>query len=360
MTLYIGLMSGTSMDGIDAALMDVQSHTLISHLTEPYSASLKASVESLIINKAVTIAQIFQTHQLLGEAFAEAANNLITKANIDKSLIQAIGSHGQTIVHAPKEDPPYTVQLACPYTIALRTGLPVVADFRTKDLLLKGQGAPLAPIYHQEVFKSLSKPLAVVNIGGVANISFLDKDNKVKGYDVGPGNCLLDAFAQKCLNLPYDENGAFAMQGEVIPHLLEALLDDPFFSLGAPKSLDKAYFSLAKLNHLLKDDFANENIQATLTAFTAHAICAAIKQENVKLDNLILCGGGAHNKFLLATIKSLLKDTKVMSSNEYNISCDYLEAMLCAWLAYMRMQNKPLNLAAITGGGSALVGVIYC
>ena len=408
-SLYIGLMSGTSMDGIDAALLNIDNHQLVAAHTSLYEPELAASLKSLMSSAAkAEIGLVYQTNRLVGEAFAKAANELIIKTRIDRKDIKAIGSHGQTIIHAPLALPPYTVQLGCPYTIALRTGLTVVADFRTKDLILGGQGAPLAPLYHQEVFKKLAKPLAIVNIGGIANITFLLPGNIysqqlgfrrganeraegvytqyttsservcnkaenhalcegrgssaksiVRGYDVGPGNCIIDAYAHKHLGTSYDKNGALAASGKVVDNLLTTLLQDPFFSRPAPKSLDKAYFALEKINHLFAKNLSIENIQATLTAFTAHAIALAIKKENIALKHILVCGGGVHNLYLMNVLQSLLVETKIESSAQYDISPDYVEAMMCAWLAHMRIQKKTLVLKNITGGGTTLLGSIY-
>lgn len=359
-SLYIGLMSGTSMDGIDAALLNIDNQQLVAAHKSLYEPELAASLKSLMSSAAkAEIGLVYQTNRLVGEAFAKAANDLIIKTRIDPKDIKAIGSHGQTILHAPLAMPPYTVQLGCPFTIAVRTGLTVVADFRTKDLILGGQGAPLAPLYHQEVFKKLAKPLAIVNIGGIANITFLLPDNIVRGYDVGPGNCIIDAYAHKHCGTSYDKNGALAASGKVVNNLLTTLLQDPFFSRPAPKSLDKAYFSLEKINHLFTNNLSTENIQATLTAFTAHAIALAIKKENIALKHILVCGGGVHNIYLMNVLQSLLVETKIESSAQYGISPDYLEAMMCAWLAHMRIQKKPLVLKNITGGGTTLLGSIY-
>lgn len=358
-SLYLGLMSGTSMDGIDVALLDVKKQRLVAAHKALYNADLVARLKKLTYAaEKAELGLIYQTNRLVGEAFAQAANDFIIKIGIDKNNIRAIGSHGQTIIHAPSATPSYTVQLGCPFTIAARTGLAVVADFRTKDLVLGGQGAPLAPLYHQEVFKKLVKPLAIVNIGGIANITFLLPKNIVKGYDVGPGNCIIDAFVENFFGIPYDKNGDLAASGEVIPSLLNSLLQDPFFSQKSPKSLDKEYFSLSKISHLFTD-LSKNNIQATLTAFTAHAISLAIKQEDIALNHLLVCGGGVHNNYLMNTLKSSLRGIKVESSAAYNVSPDYLEAMMCAWIAHRCIQKRPIVLNNVTGGETTILGAIY-
>lgn len=358
MSIYLGLMSGTSMDGIDAALVELSTHQLIAGHTYTYEANLKSEIQKLIRNEPVSIESVFQVERSLGEAFAEAANQLITSAGVDRREIQGIGSHGQTILHAPHATPAYTIQLGCGHTIAARTGLTVVADFRVRDVVQGGQGAPLAPLYHQVLFNQLKKPLAILNVGGISNISFLYGDGRVKGYDVGPGNVLLDAWCMHHLNNPYDKGGEWALSGKIIPDLLNQLYQDPFFTLRSPKSLDKTYFSLTWLKAFLQPKMSAQDVQASLVAFTAQAVVDALAQEE-EVSQLLICGGGVHNLALMRDLEQRLPHIQVTSTAQYGISPDFIEAMMCAWLAERCLNRVPLDLQPITGGDKTLLGCIY-
>ena len=360
MNLYIGLLSGTSMDGIDAALVDVDTNKLIKGITESYSESLKHKLNELLTTKLINLVELSQLNTLIGREFAGAVNKLLDSVDIDVKSIVAIGSHGQTVCHDATAEIPYTVQLGCPHTIAELTGIKVVADFRTRDLVIKGQGAPFAPIYHQALFGLSHAPCAIVNIGGIANITYIDNNGGVSGYDVGPGNCLLDYWVMKHKGLAYDRDGEWAASGNIILPLLEALLDDPYFSQPQPKSLGKEYFSSGWLEDYLRKDYAPNDVQATLLALTATTIADDIKRSDLKFKLVALCGGGAHNKALHNLLKSLLKDLEIITTKELNIDPDYLEAMMFAWLAEKTINSKPLNFSKITGAkSSAIYGVIY-
>src|SRR3990167_4212356 len=276
MSLYIGLMSGTSMDGIDAALVDVHTHQLIKGITRSYRQEVKAALQCVLSTNQHELRTIYQLNTLIGREFGVVANELLAEAKVSRESIEAIGSHGQTIIHDAEADIPYTVQLGCAHTIAEMTKIPVIADFRTRDLILHGQGAPLAPLYHQALFSNLGYPLAAVNIGGIANLSGLLSENEVIGYDVGPGNCLMDAWIMRHQGKPYDARGKRAGQGHVIAPLLQALLDDPFFHKHYPKSIGKEYFSLNWLNTFLDESYEAVDVQATLLYLTAELIAHEI------------------------------------------------------------------------------------
>jgi anhydro-N-acetylmuramic acid kinase len=358
MNLYIGLMSGTSMDGIDAALVDVDNHKLIHGITKPYSLSLQKRLSELTAGSPVPIASFCQANSLIGEAFAEAVNELLAIAQVPLTSIKAIGSHGQTIAHDIRTEFPYTLQLGCGHTIAHRTGIPVVADFRTRDLVLGGQGAPFAPLYHHEVFATtMQLPIAVVNIGGIANISLLTDKNKTQGWDLGPGNCLMDAWINKQLGHNYDCSGAWASQGKVITSLFEQLQKDTFFKQKPPKSLGKEYYSLAWLEKYLSENRLPVDVQATLLALTGWCIADAI---DPTIKQLLICGGGAHNNALMTALEQLLPETIVQSTDDVGISSDYLEAMMFAWLASQTIMKKKVDLTHITGSKAPqLLGAIY-
>ncbi|MCX7116046.1 MAG: anhydro-N-acetylmuramic acid kinase [Gammaproteobacteria bacterium] len=358
MTFYLGLMSGTSMDGIDVALLDVATQHLIAGKTYPYTSVVKDKLQHLMTQSRVSLEELSHCHHWVGEAFAHAVNQFIAEFKVNKGDIVAIGSHGQTIQHAPHAEPAYTIQLGCAHTIAALTALPVVADFRTRDMVLGGQGAPLAPLYHQVLFESLDKPLAILNIGGIANVTYLLANKEVKGHDVGPGNVLLDAWIATHRDQSYDQDGAWAASGEVIPALLTDCLSDPFFALKPPKSLDKGYFSLSWLQKKLNPIYLPQDVQATLTALTAHVVAASIQQTDT-ITQLLVCGGGVHNQVLMTKLAKLLPSIRVISTAQLDIHPDYIEAMMIAWLASQTIVGIAIDLAPVTGGKKTILGCIY-
>jgi anhydro-N-acetylmuramic acid kinase len=360
MTLYIGLMSGTSMDGIDAALVDMPSNTLVAGITKKYSDEVKSLLNNLVNEVNVSLAAVCQLNTLIGREFASAVHALLNKAKVDATDIIAIGSHGQTVCHNPVAPIPYTLQLGCAHTIAALTQIKVVADFRTRDLVHGGQGAPFAPLYHKELFVTQQDDLAVVNIGGIANISFINPEGNITGWDVGPGNCLMDAWILKHQGVFYDTDGTWASQGLVIDCLLNNLLSDPFFSLMPPKSIGKEYFSLIWLEHHLLPEYTPVDVMATISALTAHAIADTISGNVRALKQVYLCGGGTHNLHLKNTLNDLLPNLCVSSCAERGISPDYLEAMMFAWFSWLTINEIPVNLTQITGSKChELLGAIY-
>lgn len=363
MSLYCGLMSGTSMDGIDVALVDMDSHAFIAGLTQPYTPETQCRLQALLSENKTDLHEIGQLNVLLGREFAAAALMLFEKNNLSSQQIKAIGSHGQTVIHNPQAPIAYTMQLGCPHTIAALTGCAVIADFRSRDIAFGGQGAPLAPLYHPVLFgKNHSDSVAVVNIGGVANVTFIRGEEALNGYDCGPGNGLMDAWIQQHLGKNFDDNGRWAMSGVVIESLLTALYEDPYFSQTSPKSLDKGYFSLSWLNSYLKPEYTPADVQATLLALTAQSIASAIQSENLAVSKVIVCGGGAHNGALLYALSQILKGLSVGTSESLGIHPDYVEAMMMAWLAAMATQKKKLNWPKITGARyeASVLGITYC
>ncbi|HHT0591635.1 TPA: anhydro-N-acetylmuramic acid kinase [Legionella anisa] len=360
MTLYIGLMSGTSMDGIDAALVDVSTNTLLYGITKKYSDEVQRRMEKLLSGTDLSLASICQLNTLIGREFAYAANDLLQKAKLSASDICSIGSHGQTVCHDTTCTIPYTLQLGCPHTISTLTGITVVADFRTRDLVLGGQGAPFAPLYHQKIFGDTNNHVALVNIGGVANITLINANEPIKGWDVGPGNCLMDAWIMKHQGKSYDADGAWARQGEIIEPLLETLMSDSFITSSAPKSIGKEYFSLLWLERHLKENYQPVDIQKTLLAFTAKTIADTVLKEKNHVETMYLCGGGTHNLALLYMLVQLLPKTGVKSIAEVGYSPDYLEAMMFAWLAEQTINQIPVDLCTITGARQpAILGAVY-
>ena len=361
MMLYVGLMSGTSMDGIDAALLDVTTNTLIAGITRPYSDQAKQLLLSVLNQVAVPPSLLCQLNTVLGREFASAVLQLLEVSNTSIHDVVSIGSHGQTICHDASAEIPYTLQLGCAHTIAELTGKAVVADFRTRDIVIGGQGAPFAPIYHETLFSEENLPLALVNIGGIANVTYLEPGHgSSSGYDVGPGNCLMDSWIYQHKGLAYDRNGAWALTGNVIEPLLTALLDDPYFKRPYPKSLGKEYFSPAWLSACLRRDDDPGDVQATLVQFTAITIANDIKKWRSPVKHLAICGGGAHNIALMRALSEQLPQIKVDSTSAFGVDPDFIEAMMFAWLAEKTINQKPVDLRHITGAKKASVlGVIY-
>ena len=359
MKLLIGLMSGTSMDGIDAALVDVHTNTLIAGVTCGYEDKVRHLLQEMMSNQLTSPAALSKLNTLLGREFARAALSVLAKAQISPHQVSAIGSHGQTICHDALADIPYTLQLGCAHTIAEETGIDVVADFRTRDVVLGGQGAPFAPIYHQSLFSDCGLPLAVVNIGGVANITYLLQDGGVLGHDIGPGNCLMDAWAEQHIHKPYDANGTWASTGQVSASLLASLREDPYFKLPPPKSIGKEYFSLLWLSPHLRGAFSPEDIQATLVALTAVSIAEEINLRT-GVQRVLICGGGVHNGALLTALREALPDVQVDSTIRFGIDPDFIEAMMFAWLAEQALCGKAIDLTSITGAKKpTILGISY-
>lgn len=357
MTLYAGLMSGTSMDGIDVALMHVETHQLVHALTKPYSQQLQEMLHHIASGESIPLTTLGQAHTLAGREFAEAVLDVLQEAKVPASAVKAIGSHGQTVGHDATHTLPYTMQLGCAHTIAQRTGIPVVADFRTRDVVMGGQGAPFAPLYHHRLFAHLVQdPVGIVNIGGIANMTVLSREHPVRGWDTGPGNCLMDAWIQHHQQCRMDKDGEWAASGKVDEHLLSSLLQDAFFHKASPKSIGKEYYSRAWLESRLPIQYKPEDIQATLLALTAVTIAEAAADVSL----LLLCGGGAHNAALVARLRQNLPHIPVKTTKDVGVSPDYLEAMMFAWLASNTMNAVKLDLNAITGSQApVLLGVVY-
>lgn len=360
MALYVGLMSGTSMDGIDAALVDMPSNQLIHGITKKYSEEVHMALSRLMSELHTTLADFCQLNTLVGRDFAYAVHQLLAESGYCATDIRAIGSHGQTVCHDTTAVVPYTLQLGCGHTISSLTGIDVIADFRTRDLVHGGQGAPFAPLYHQELFGSYGEHAAVVNVGGIANVTFLSPGQVTEGWDIGPGNCLMDAWINRHLTKPYDESGNWAAQGRVIQPLLDHLLSDAFFHQPSPKSIGKEYFSLSWLEPHLKKRYNHADVQATLLALTAWSVAESIAKNRPKTKKLYLCGGGAHNIQLHQTLANFLPNTLITSVNQLGVNPDYLEAMMFAWLASQTINSIAVDFSFITGSQKkAILGAIY-
>lgn len=369
--LYIGLMSGTSLDGIDASLIEISNNNTILPIAfeyTPYSDSIKSDIQNIsLLTPPFSFEAFGQLDINLGQLYALAVNSLLKTAAKNRIDISAIGSHGQTIFHSPKlsnlhlenDSSAYSLQLGDPNIIAEQTGITTIADFRRRDIAAGGQGAPLVPAFHQALFSQFfdlnQQCFNVINIGGISNITHLSAD-KVFGFDIGPGNTFMDFWIKKNLNQNFDKNGLWAEQGQPIQRLINKLKHDPYFNQHPPKSTGKEYFSkqwlLAKI-----EDFQSsspEDIQASLCLFTAETIAEAIKKHTPKNDMTLICGGGANNSFLVKCIQSKL-DHPVYSTLEYGIDPNQVEAMAFAWLAKQTLHRLPGNIMEVTGAQSPVI-----
>jgi anhydro-N-acetylmuramic acid kinase len=361
--LYVGLMSGTSVDAIDAALVDFSGgkHRLVTHLSHAIKPSLKAEILALCHQQYPPLDLLGSVDRDLGLAFAEATDALLKLAGVPSKHVVAIGSHGQTVRHRPdqRDGGPFTMQIGDPNIIAFHTGIATVADFRRMDMAAGGQAAPLAPLFHRAFFGQ-GDNLSVVNIGGISNVTHLSS-NSTSGYDVGPGNVLMDAWIKRHQGVEYDRDGSWALSGSVSKDLLTLLLKHPYLALPYPKSTGREEFNLEWLDErlaLLSDQPDADDVQATLLLFTARCIA----QELVKqpCQRLLVCGGGARNSALMATIARELKDVDVRSTDDFGIAPEWVEACGFAWLAQQRMAKQTLSLGAITGSQqSVLLGGVY-
>lgn len=397
MAKYIGLMSGTSMDGVDAVLCEITpAHcaTLAAH-SIPYPQELLAALNSLCSEGADELNTLAIADRLVAETFAGAALGLLEKTNLVASDITAIGSHGQTVRHHPSGRLTsssfsntslrgFTCQIGDPNTISVLTGIDVIADFRRKDIALGGQGAPLVPAYHNAVFAHESKYRALVNIGGIANISLLPPKRQVepvRGFDTGPGNTLMDKWISRHLNQSFDENGQWAASGTVNKTLLDRLLCDPYFSLPAPKSTGREYFNMAWLHDVLSSLFNSTSstfcnsvsgnirpvdIQATLLAFTVETIVNDIKRhspyqnDDGEKSEVVICGGGAFNKALMQMLEQQLPQFQVSNSYSVGIHPQHVEGTAFAWLAHAYLNNIPGNVPEVTGASRpAVLGALF-
>jgi len=362
---YIGLMSGTSMDAIDAALVSIDdNHTqLIKSHNHPLPESVTNKLHALIAcGKDARLDDCMTLDVELGQLFADAVIALLTDSGIQANQIKAIGSHGQTAYHHPEGMHPYTLQIGDPNIIAEMTGITTVADFRRRDLCVGGQGAPLAPAFHQFAFHSDTENRAIINIGGIANISVLPADNNlpIYGFDTGPGNTLLDQWAMKYLGKSMDLNGEFARSGTCNNELLLQLLSDDYFSSPIPKSTGREYFNLKWLNkNMGLEKISPEDIQATLTELTIQSISMAIKEHAPAVQHIYVCGGGSHNPLLMSGLQRA-SGLPVDDSSSCGIGPDWVEAVAFAWLASKTLNAQPANLPSVTGARSKVIlGGIY-
>lgn len=361
---YVGLMSGTSMDALDAVLVDLSLSPLrlIAQSSRPLPSDLRQQLMSLTSVAGNELERMAQADTQFGRFCADAVVELLSDAGLTPAEVVAIGSHGQTIRHAPNAVPAYTVQIGDGNTIAQLTGITTVTDFRRRDMVVGGQGAPLVPAFHDALYRSANIERVVLNIGGMANISILPSDGNIpaSGFDTGPGNVLLDAWIQHNRGEPYDADGNWARSGTVNPALLESLLSDPYFSLPPPKSTGREYFNPGWTKAHLIEPIPAEDVQATLCELTALSIVRALQQHAADCRELLVCGGGAYNGFLLGRLSHHLPRCSVSSTEAYGLAPRWIEAIAFAWLARQTLQKLPGNLPSVTGAAAAVVlGAIY-
>lgn len=356
---FIGLMSGTSLDGIDAALVDFAGPQprLVAALCLPFEPALRAELLTLQSTQEQELHRAALAANDLSIASARAVTTLLTQAGVAPGEIKAIGHHGQTIRHRPELG--YTLQIGNHALLAELTGISVVGDFRSRDVAAGGQGAPLVPAFHQAIFGSPSETRVIVNIGGIANLTVLDPHQTVRGWDSGPGNMLMDYWIGQHQGQAYDADGAWAATGQVREELLNHLLADPYFTLPAPKSTGRDLFNADWLQrHLLQAQWPAADVQATLCALTACSIADAAR--STQAATLYLCGGGAHNATLRRMLASRLPGTTIQTTADLGVDPDWLEAMAFAWLARTCLQHEPANLPAVTGAkGPRILGAIW-
>jgi anhydro-N-acetylmuramic acid kinase len=361
---YIGLISGTSMDGIDAALVSFDHSSVSFSRTHqfPYPADLRRSLLRAIREpQNCTVDDVGELDQRVGECFRDAANAIVADANIDPTAIRAIGSHGQTLRHLPGGPHPFTMQIGNPSVVAAGTGITTVADFRRADVALGGQGAPLTPVFHEWLFRKPGINRVVLNIGGIGNITVLPGGSAdAIGFDTGPGNTLLDTWIEKHRGESYDTDGAWASSGNADEGLLAQLLADPYFQLAHPKSTGFEYFNLDWLDKTGVAGLAAVDVQATLCELTAASIAMAVHAVAPGTAEVFVCGGGVHNGALMQALATAMPNSQLASTETVGLDPDWVEAAAFAWLAMRTLHGLPGNLPAVTGASrSAILGAVY-
>lgn len=361
MSLYVGVMSGTSLDGIDCALIEIgeQTQLLATHY-EPLPPRLKQQLLDLCASGTDELARAALAENEWVRLAALAISQLLSQRSLSPEAIRAIGSHGQTVRHEPQRG--FTIQIGNPALLAELTGISVVGDFRRRDVAAGGQGAPLVPAFHQTLFASTVRTRAVLNIGGFSNLTLLKPGEAVRGFDCGPGNVLMDAWIERHRSLPFDRNGEWAATGTVLPELLKSMLEDGFFATTGPKSTGRELFNLTWLDAKLAGfpPLLAEDVQATLLELTAYSLCEALEASQPDASDLLVCGGGAHNRTLLSRIQELLPQCSVSSTKAYGVDPDWVEAMAFGWLAHCCLEGIPANRPEVTGAkGLRILGAIY-
>lgn len=361
---FVGAMTGTSVDGLDLALLNLPSDLRCSTAaTVELPAQLREQLLALASPGQNEIERLGRADVELGQFIAQAVLDFLSSHQITPSEVRAIGSHGQTVRHHPDGVNPFTMQIGNGHTIAEASGIDVVADFRPRDIAAGGQGAPLVPIYHRELFKSPRNNRVVLNVGGIANLTILNSnDESVFGFDTGPGNALLDAWIQHCRKEPFDRNGDWANTGSVEETLLSKFLEDPYYQLPPPKSTGKEHFNLAFVQSTLTSSTPHQetDVQATLLELTARTITQAIDNHADHCQEVIVCGGGRLNGLLMSQLREMNSGRTVQTSEDLGIDGDAIEAAAFAYLAWLFIERMPGNVPSVTGAkGTRLLGCFY-
>jgi anhydro-N-acetylmuramic acid kinase len=366
--LYIGLMSGTSIDSIDAILADFSQTTpiIVAHRETEISSALRAEILALSTPGEDHIDRLGHCDTALGRLFAQATNDLLAQTDITHNQVRAIGSHGQTIRHRPPQtgvENPFTLQIGDPNIIAATTNITTVADFRRRDLALGGQGAPLVPAFHEDAFHSVTSDRAILNVGGIANVTWVPTSGEAYGFDTGPGNMLMDSWCQKHQQKPYDDNGVWAASGNVQLELLKRLLKHPFLAKTAPKSTGREDFNIDWLERVISsvsNSLATQDVQATLLEFTARTVADAIKNLGKHNKEVYVCGGGAFNGRFMKRLQELLNNDKVVTTSALGVDPKHVEGLAFAWLAKRTLQKLSGNMPSTTGASKeTILGGVY-
>jgi anhydro-N-acetylmuramic acid kinase len=361
--LYLGMISGTSMDGVDAVLVefaDRECH-IVAAATTPYPRQLHERLRRLVEVPHASLRELGTVDHVVGEFFATCAVELMQRAAVDSANVRAIGHHGQTIFHAPDGDAPFSMQIGDANVVAAKTGVCTVADFRRLDMALGGQGAPLVPAFHAWCFSDAAEARAIVNIGGIANITTLTPAHAPIGFDTGPGNTLLDLWIRRHRSVEYDRDGAWAASGTVNEALLATLLTEPYLAAPAPKSTGRELFNMEWLDARLAGSkpAAPADVQATLAELTARTIMTSIRSALPDCRRLVICGGGAHNADLMARLRRVSGWT-VETTAAFGIAPDWVEGAAFAWLARARLHSEAGNVPTVTGARRpAVLGGVY-
>ncbi|MGV3344184.1 anhydro-N-acetylmuramic acid kinase [Enterobacteriaceae bacterium LUAb1] len=360
---YIGVMSGTSMDGIDVVMAAINSDMVAQQAsyTHPIPLALKQALLAICQGQLLTLSQLVQLDTRTGRLFAEAIVTFMHREGLAAEDIVAIGCHGQTVWHEPQGEAPGTLQIGDNNQIVAATGVTVVGDFRRRDMALGGQGAPLVPAFHQALLMHPHERRMVLNIGGIANLSLLIPGSPTGGYDTGPGNMLLDTWIWHQRGEACDRHAAWARSGQVVIPLLQQMLVDPWFSQPAPKSTGREYFNYGWIEQQISAFplLRPQDVQATLTELTAVSIADQVVL-NGGCDRLLVCGGGRHNPLLMQRLAALLAGTEVADTDKMGISGDDMEALAFAWLAFRTLSGQPGNLPSVTGAKSeSILGAIF-
>ncbi len=358
--LYIGLMSGTSLDGVDAVIADLDGERprLVAHHHDPFPRPLRAELAALNHAGGDELNRAALAANALAQCYAYSIATLLKNSGVASASIEAIGCHGQTVRHQPAAG--YTIQLGNAPLLAELTGISVVADFRSRDVAAGGEGAPLVPAFHAAVFADAGVHRAIVNIGGIANVTDLPPGGVVTGFDCGPGNLLMDAWTSKHLKQPFDRDGVWARSGKVIPALLKRLVADEYFRLRPPKSTGREKFNPDWLDHHLSGTESAADVQATLVELTAQCIADSITRFCPGTQAVYLCGGGARNAALVDALRRLLMPREVGATDSLGVDAEHVEALAFAWLARQAIKEAPGNLPSVTGAkGPRILGAIY-